>query len=435
MRIFPGFAVLFACCLAASAQTTYTKDISRLMQTKCDQCHQPGKIAPMSLLTYDDVATYATDIQRVLIAKSMPPWKPAPGVGDFRHAYGLSDGDRQMFLDWINNGLIQGDPADAPEPLPVSGSPWDLGTPDLILQPPLAFTPPRNKPDTYRCFSLPTGLTANTYIKASQALPVAYQEVHHVLMLLDQNGDSAKLDGADGQPGYDCYGDLGIGNLTSFTQVLGALVGSWVPGAQVNPLDDGIGILIPANARIVLQVHYHPSGQASPDQTSIGLYFSPPNSVKHRMLSVPIVNTSFKIPAGDPAYPVKASVPIPIPFSGKVVLVLPHMHLLGRTTVANLLDGKSKVTTPLVQIDDWDFNWQGAYMYTEPIPFNANSTFNMTAVYDNSDQNPKNPNSPIIPVGWGEGTNDEMCITLLGVIADDENTLNFFLGLLGVLHI
>jgi Copper type II ascorbate-dependent monooxygenase, C-terminal domain len=426
MRILLGLAALAVCSLAASAQPTYNKEISRLMQAKCGQCHQPGKIAPMSLLTYDDVSTYAQDIQRVLQDKSMPPWKPVPGVGDFRHSYGLNDGDRQELLDWIANGVEQGDPADAPDPFPVSNSPWDLGTPDLVLQPPAAYTPPRSVADTYRCFSLPTGLTADTWIKASQALPIAYQEVHHVLMLLDQNGDSARLDGADGQPGYDCYGDLGLGNLSSLQQIVGALVGSWVPGAQVNPLDDGTGILISANARIVLQVHYHPSGQTSPDQTSVGLYFSPPNSVKHRLLSIPLVNLGFKIPANNPSYPVSASLTLPLvpAVSGKIVLVLPHMHKLGRKTSANLKDRNGTVT-PLIQIDDWDFNWQGAYMYTQAIPFAAGSTISMTAIYDNSDQNPRNPNSPIIPVGWGEGTNDEMCITLVGVVLDDESLLQF----------
>lgn len=424
MRISLGLAALFLCSLAASAQPTYNKDISQLMQTKCVQCHQPGKIAPMSLVTYDDVSIYATDIQRVLKNKSMPPWKPIPGVGDFRHSYGLNDGDRQEILDWITNGLEQGDPADAPATPAVSDSPWDLGTPDLVLQPPAAYTPPRSVADTYRCFSLPTGLTSDTWIRASQALPGAYKEVHHVLMLLDQNGDSARMDGADGKPGYDCYGDIGLGNLTSLSQIVGALVGSWVPGAQVNPLDDGTGILIPANARIVLQVHYHPAGQSAEDQTSVGLYFSPPNSVKHRLLSFPLVNTAFKIPANDPSYPVSASLKLPTfpAITGKIVLVLPHMHKLGRKTTVNLTDRNNKVT-PLIQIDDWDFNWQGAYMYTDPIPFGAGSTIGMTAIYDNSDQNPRNPNSPIVPVGWGEGTNDEMALTLVGIVLDDESLL------------
>lgn len=420
MRLLAG---LILCGVTAQAQTTFTRDIAPLMQTACQQCHQPGKVAPMSLLTYDDVSTYADDIQRVLTDKTMPPWKPAPGVGDFRHSYAITDDQRQMFLDWLSNGALQGDPADAPPPLPVDDSPWQLGTPDMVLQPSGDFTPSRNAADTYRCFSMSPGLTSSTYIKASQAVPMSAQEVHHVILLLDQTGGSVALDGADGQPGYDCFGDIGIGNLTSLQQVLGALVGSWVPGAQVSPLDDGIGILIPAGARIVMQVHYHPNGHSTPDRTQAGFYFSPPNSVQHRLLSLPLVNLNFKIPADNANYEVDAGLQVPFFISGKAVLILPHMHLLGRKIAVTLTDPSGTVT-PLIRIDDWDFNWQGSYMYKDPIPIPANSMLSLTAFYDNSDQNPRNPNSPIVPVGWGERTTDEMCLALIGIVVDNEALIN-----------
>jgi Copper type II ascorbate-dependent monooxygenase, C-terminal domain len=191
----------------------------------------------------------------------------------------------------------------------------------------------------------------------------------------------------------------------------------------VNPLDDGIGILIPANARIVMQVHYHPSGSSTPDRTLAGFYFSPPNSVQHRLLSLPLVNTTFKIPANNPNYEVDAKFQVPFFLSGKAVLILPHMHLLGRQIAVNLTDSSGTVT-PLVRIDDWDFNWQGSYMYTQAIPIPANSMISLKSFYDNSDQNLKNPNSPIVAVKWGEGTTDEMCIALVGVVIDNEALLN-----------
>jgi hypothetical protein len=99
------------------------------------------------------------------------------------------------------------------------------------------------------------------------------------------------------------------------------------------------------------------------------------------------------------------------------------MHLLGRRIAVNLTDPSGAVT-PLIRIDDWDFNWQGSYMFTQPVPFAANSVLNLKAFYDNSDQNPKNPNSPIVDVKWGEGTTDEMCIALVGIILDNEALLN-----------
>jgi hypothetical protein len=143
------------------------------------------------------------------------------------------------------------------------------------------------------------------------------------------------------------------------------------------------------------------------------------------LLSLPVFNLNFKIPANDPNYLVPAAFRVPPFISGKAVLILPHMHLLGRKIEVNLTDPKGNVT-PLVKIDDWDFNWQGSYMYSQPIPIPGNSMLSLKAYYDNSDQNPRNPNSPIIPVTWGEGTNDEMCIALVGIVLDNESLLSFF---------
>src|SRR4051794_3032785 len=168
MRLWVLLAFAFAS--AAFAETTYTREISRIVQGKCQQCHRPNDIAPFALTTYDDVVTYAEDIKVALTDKKMPPWKPAPGVNEFRDSYALSDEDRALFLAWIDAGMPQGEPADAPEPTPVSESPWHLGEPDMILTMP-EYTPPERATDTYRCFVLPTGLTENRFISATQALP------------------------------------------------------------------------------------------------------------------------------------------------------------------------------------------------------------------------------------------------------------------------
>lgn len=409
--------VLFA--YSAFAEPTYTRDISRIIQTKCQQCHHPNDVAPFSLLTYDDAATYADDIKLALTNKTMPPWKPVPGFGDFKDSYGMSDYERQTFLDWIANGLPQGEPGDAPDPLPVNDSPWQLGTPDLTLQMP-EYTPPR-APDTYRCFTVPSGLDARAYINASEAIPGSRQEVHHILLFVDENGDSAKLDGKDGQPGYDCFGGPGIevNSLSSLSSAIGGVLGAWVPGARVRRLDDGIGVLIPGKSRIIVQVHYHPSGRVSPDQTQVGFYFAPADSIQHRLINVPIVNTSFKIPPGANNYQVSASFTVPFFATGKAVNIAPHMHLLGRKINVEIQERDGTVT-PMIRIDDWDFNWQGFYTFTQPVDLKAGATVRLTSVFDNSDGNPKNPNNPLKAVGWGEGTNDEMCLAFVGVILDNE---------------
>ena len=398
----------------AFAQPTYSREVSRIMQAKCQQCHRPGDVAPMILQTYDDAVTWAADIKRVVGAKQMPPWKPVPGFNEFKGSYGLSDQERQTILDWVDAGTPQGDPSEMPDPLPESDSPWNLGDPDMILTMP-EYTPPRAA-DTYRCFVLPTGLDQPRFVSAVQTLPGAKQEVHHVVLFLDTQGQADKLDGQDGQPGYTCFGGPGI-NLD-----IGGVFSGWAPGARTRRLPDGIGLLLPAKSRLILQVHYHPAGRFSPDQTQVGLYFAPSDVAQKRLINIPLVNTNFSIPAGAQDYRVDASLPIPPFFAAKAVVVFPHMHLLGRTIKVEVkdLDGTQR---PMIYIDDWDFNWQGFYEFAEPVRLPTGSTVHLETHYDNSDNNPRNPNNPLRAVGWGEGTNDEMSLAFIGVVFDNDIAL------------
>ena len=402
------------------AQPTFHADVEPIMQAKCQQCHRTNDIAPFPLITYTDVSTYASDIGYQVRNQIMPPWKPVAGIGSFRNSYALTDAERQTILDWVSAGAPEGDPAVAPPPLPINDSPWQLGQPDMVLNLP-QYTPSAANPDTYRCFTIPTSMLNDVYLNASQALPGATQEVHHILIFMDETGESAQYDGQDGQPGYDCFGSVGLQSLS-----IGDYLGAWVPGARIQRLDTGIGLLLKAGARVVAQVHYHPSGRSSTDQTSLGFYFAPQGSVQHRMLAIPVVNTDFTIPANNSAYPVIASLTVPPPITGKIVQLGPHMHLLGRQIAINLVHPDHSMM-PLIYIDNWDFNWQNMYTVTNPIPFNSGDTIQVSSVFDNSDGNINNPNNPIVPVSWGEGTNDEMVVGYVGVILDQEFLAQLFL--------
>src|SRR5947207_653 len=136
-----ALALLFAFVAAASAETTYTRDVARIMQVKCQQCHRPNDVAPFALMTYDDAVTYAADIKTALSNKTMPPWKPVPGYNNFSDSFAISDDERNTILAWIDAGTPQGDMADMPAAPPVSDSPWQLGDPDLVLTMP-EYTPP-----------------------------------------------------------------------------------------------------------------------------------------------------------------------------------------------------------------------------------------------------------------------------------------------------
>ncbi len=422
-------AVLIALgVLPLAAQPTYTKEVSRILQAKCQTCHREGDIAPYPLKTYEDAVTYAADIQRVIEQRLMPPWKPVEGHGSFRDSYALTVEERETLLSWIRSDTPLGDPADLPEPLAERGE-WSLGEPDLVLKMPEPFTAPRGR-DIYRCFVLPTGMDADKFVTAVDVLPGNRQSVHHVILFLDTTGEAEKLDAAEEGPGYTCYGGPGtplvdVGGIlregVSGLLNIGASLGGWAPGTRPHHLPEGVGMFLDKRARVVMQVHYYTTVSREPDQTRVGLYFAK-QPVERRLVYVPLVQTNLNIPAGNASYTATAQLIIPPLLDSKAVHVFPHMHLLGR-------DIKVEVERPLqpkesmIWIDNWDFNWQGPYTYTTPVSLPAFSRVRLTCTFDNSEGNPRNPNNPLKNVKWGEGTEDEMCLAFLGLTFDRENLL------------
>ena len=408
---FIATCTIFA--LPALAQPTFSNEVSRIMQAKCAQCHRDGDIAPFPVDTYEAVSAWSDDIKRVLNANLMPPWKPVAGFGDFKDSYALTDDEKKTILDWIDAGTPEGDAANMP-PAIENKSEWPLGQPDQVVAMTQEYIPPRGK-DVYRCFVLPATFDTTQYLTAIDVLPGNRQLVHHVLLFTDTTGQAEKMDGQDGEPGYSCFGGPG------FTLALNGSLGGWAPGQRSRFLPDGIGIEITKNARIVMQVHYFPVGRTGADLTKVGLYYSK-QDIQQRLFMIPVVNTSFKIPANVASYDVTAKLQV-LPFmDAKVIWVYPHMHLLGRQIKGEVTNNKGE-TQPMIFENNWDFNWQGSYTYVEPVAIKSGSTVKLTCTYDNSDGNPKNPNNPIVPVTWGERTTDEMCLVFVGVTFDYEKYL------------
>lgn len=398
------------------AQVTYSNEVARIFQAKCQQCHRDGDVAPFAINGYDDAVTWSEDIARVLNDRTMPPWKPVAGYGEFRDSYQLTGDERQMILDWISSGKPQGDPNDLPTPVVTQGD-WPLGAPDLTLSMLQMYTPPRGK-DVYRCFVIPTGLAGRAYLSAIDVLPGARPIVHHVLLYQDTQGVADALDGKDGQPGYSCFGGPGI--QLSLSNI-NASLGGWAPGQRTHLLPDGIGIELLKDAKIIMQVHYYPVGRTGDDQTRIGLYFAKA-PVNQRLFQIPILNQTFTIPAGAEQYPVNASLTIPTFLDAHAIWIYPHMHLLGRQINVEIVN-RDKSVTPMIFEDNWDFNWQGSYTFKDPVAVASGSTVRVSCTYNNSESNLKNPNDPIVPVGWGERTTDEMCLAFVGVTFDLERLL------------
>ena len=419
------------------AAITFSNQISRLFQEHCLQCHRPGEVAPFSLIDYADASAWATTIKQVVTEKIMPPWKPVPGHGEFVGERRLTDDEIEMIASWVDAGFPEGDADDLPESVEFDTD-WTLGDPDLILETP-SYTPDPDATDDYRCFSvpIPDSVVESKSITAIEMRPGNRSIVHHLILFGDPVGESQALEAAndDEAPGYECFGSAGI-SFTGFTLgVESYIMGGWAPGSRPQVLPDDTGIYLRPGSRIAIQIHYHPDGTSQTDSTRIGLHFATERRPRNATV-LQAINRDFLIPAGEERYEVSAEfklrdvieryVPPALAtlleglgyFPLDVIGVLPHMHTLGQEIRMDKIS-ESDESTPMVYIDDWDFDWQDTYTYVNPVPLNLDDRLVVSAIYDNSANNPRNPNSPPITVGWGEGTSDEMCIAFFTLDVPD----------------
>ncbi len=408
-----ALVIAAAAALSAAAQPatpTFNKEVVRIFQANCQNCHHPGDIGPFSMMDYVSTRPWARSIKEQVLLKQMPPWKPTQGADVFKGARVMSQADIDTISAWVDAGAPEGDPADLPAPLTFDGG-WALGEPDLVLSMTAPFPVPESGNDIYRCFSLPTNLPADTYVSAFQVAPGDGTVVHHVVMFSDPTGVSKQLETVPGE-GYPCFGDPGFLPDPSF-------LAAWAPGVRPSFMNVGTAMRIPQNGYLAMQVHYHLSGNATTDQTRVGIYFSrwPVDKLVSSLL---VWNIGFRIPAGDPHYPVNGSSNIGT--HAHLVNVLPHMHLLGRESHVSMV-GPDGTVSPLIDINDWDFNWQNFYDYVQPVAVLPGSKIQFTKFFDNSANNPRNPNSPPVAVGFGEQTTDEMAVAYFGYTLDQQHLI------------
>jgi hypothetical protein len=402
--------VLFAATASALDAPTFNDEVVRILQARCQTCHRPGEHAPFSLLTYRDAYKRRDDIRDAVRNRVMPPWKPVPGFGDFVEPRRLSEAELTTLVRWIEGGAPEGDPATLPPPL-VFPKGWRLGPPDHVLEMAEAYTVRARASDVYRCFVIPTNFPEDRWVTKVEYAPGDRKLVHHILSYIDTTSAAQALDRGDPGPGYSCFGGPGFA-------AAGGLSG-WAPGIQPRVLADGVGMLLPKGANVVLQMHYNNSAAESrSDRTRVALHFAK-SPIDKRQRSIAVLNRAFTIPAGERRHEVRASWTVPLGRDLHANTITPHMHLLGREmkVTATYPNG---VIRPLIHIDDWDFHWQGTYTFAQPIPLPAGTRIDMLAVFDNSGENLRQPNRPPRPVSWGEGTTDEMAIVFLGVTVDGE---------------
>lgn len=384
------------------ARPTFTKDVAPILFANCSNCHRPDEVGPFPLLTYQDARKRAKQIVRVTETKTMPPWKPEGAHDVFKNARLLTDAQVAVLKAWSEAGSPEGSAEDLP-PRPKFPVGWHLGEPDLVLTVAKPFTIPAEGPDIYVHFVMPLEFKVDKYVLAAQVLPSNRRVAHHGVPMLDGSGTARKLakkHGGDQYPNFGGPGFLPRGFLPGYA-----------PGqtTRVDTSDDR-GITLGKGQDVVLQMHYHPTGKEETDQPRLGLYFTdkkPRRSPGVILMASEDVN----IPPGDNAYKRSDTFKVPVDF--EVRDVWGHMHMIGKRVEvwAKLPDGTRK---DLLLISDWDFNWQDTYTYAKPLVLPKGTLVTAEFTWDNTADNPRNPNRPPKRVTLGEGSKDEMSGLILG---------------------
>ena len=386
---------------------TFTKDVASILQEKCQSCHRPGYIAPMSLVSYEETRPWAKAIKERVVARQMPPWHvdKTVGIQKFANDRSLSDEQISTIVRWVDGGAQKGDAKDMP---PAKQWPddaiWNFaglfgGPPDLILKSPL-YTVPAVAQDAWYKPSVETGLTEPRWVRAIEIRPASVKGrkvTHHALAMLQQQERAA---GGD---------DAAAAALSAFGT--GGLFMEWAVGKQGEIMRPNSGKLMMPGSRISFEVHYHAVGEEITDQVELGIYFYPKGQEpKYRQ-----VLGLFNAIAGN-----RQNIDIPpnstfvsnyvttMRQAGRVENFQPHMHLRGKgmSLEAILPDGTTQM---LSRIDRFDFNWMTNYIFADDAaPLLPKGTqLKVSSWYDNTRTNKNNPD-PDQWVGFGDRTVDEM---------------------------
>jgi hypothetical protein len=410
-------AAVLSLAASAPSQITFTKDVLPIMQKRCQGCHRPGEVAPMSFLTYNEVRPWAKAIREAVLTKKMPPWFADPHYGKFSNDRSLAKNEIDTLVSWVDGGVREGDPKDAPAPVAwVDG--WSIGKPDAVFEMPHDFDVPAAGTIEYQYIVIPSGFTKDTWVQAAEARPGNRKLVHHIIAFVRPPGSKWLSEAKPGVPFVPeakkddekkkKKNDDGDDSAASPELLIG-----FAPGLVPMTLPSTQAKLVKAGSDFVFQMHYTATGKAGTDRSRIGVIFAkePP---KERVFTSNATNSKFVIPPGDPAFKVVSS--ITLQQSARLVDLMPHMHYRGKDFEYRAVYPTGEEQT-LLSVPKYDFNWQLFYYLSDPIVLPKGTHIDCTAHFDNSPNNKYNPD-PKAEVRWGDQTWEEMMIGWFDVAVD-----------------
>lgn len=415
----------------------FHRDIEPLLQQHCQRCHHPGDVAPFSLMTFDHAVQWAADMKSYTADRLMPPW-PVTGGLPLKNDLALKPEEIQLIGRWVDEGCPQGDPADAPPPLAfVNQEEWQAPRPpDLVVTMPGTFHLAAQGEDHYRTIVFALNNTEELYVERAEFIPGNRQAIHHALAFYDGTGlvlDAQTRLGnplprgtgdEDYGPGYESGMSLGFvpdptRPVRNAENAGGGFLG-WVPGAGPLEFPPGVRRVVPPDTAILMQIHYARTGKPEIDDSSrLGIWL---DKKQPRLFSNGVIlDTNFRvIPKGAAHFKTTGS--REITSDCRLWLMSPHMHRLGTEFRIWHQPTDSPDRTLLLEVTNWDFNWQHRYLLEEPYPMKKGSRLHVEAVFDNSAGNPRRPPGPERTVFLGEGTGDEMAFAGIAIITEERPT-------------
>jgi peroxiredoxin len=377
------------------AVPTWSAEISRIVQRRCQECHRPGQLAPFPLLDYDDAIGWAETIREVVALGRMPPWNANPAYGRFANDLRLSDDEKQQIIQWVDAGGPEGDPRDLPEPRRFE-SDWRIGRPDQVVY--MSRAPFAVKAEgvvDYQWFYVDPGFAEDKWVSAVEARPGCRGVVHHITIYHKPPG--------------------GKWDMKHNTRI--NLLGGFNPGGEPLILPEGMAIRLVRGTQLAFEMHYTPNGIPQQDRSYVGLRFADPRLVRKEVRCYMPADTKLSIPPRTRDH--RSEVRYRFEDDMDLLLMRPHMHLRGRSFryEALLPDGTREV---LLDVPRFDFNWQHSYYLAQPKRLPRGTELRCIAHYDNSEENPTNPN-PAATVRWGDQSWDEMMIGIFCAVLSDQD--------------
>ena len=382
-----AFALIATSPAAAADAPTYSRDVAPIFFNNCVQCHRTGEIAPMSLMTYRESRPWARSIARAVENGDMPPWSGDSDRHVWSNDISLSDAEIETIVNWTKTGAPQGDPADLPE-APTFQDGWKLGEPDHVVTLD-SIEVPADGDDLFPQQVIEVDLGEPRWIRAIEFLPEDSRVTHHFLTTYTTNM-------SEGGPAY--AGVLGI----------------WTAGMPPYVFPDGVGRRFGSKVQIVVDQHYHPIGDATRDASKIGLHFGK-GELEKEVITIPVTNTGLRIPPGAGHHAENAH--YLFDRDVQILAFSPHMHVRGKAMSYELTypDGSKEM---LLDVPKYDYNWQWLYYPTKPVDIPAGSRLDVTAVWDNSVENPANPD-PTKEIIYRGDTFSEMFNGFIEIVQKD----------------